>query len=395
LRALQLEGIEYEREIYERYFPDAVRIPERRKPEKRYELTVEAMHAGAPAILQGYLRSLDGVGVFDILELVPAEMHGETGNIYRVGEIKSSDVLRTSHVMQAAWYSELLRETLGRTWNEVFFILWNGERTYLNLDTIQTDYERAKADLMQIRESKTDPGPHLTTFCPSCHWRGLCMPELIAQNHISLVPGIGRKQAATFKESGITTWQELGTVQDNFLFGMGIADHDVELLRRAILCIEKDAPPLRQSLKPTIFQNSRVVSLEFPELAEQRKVGQRPIPSAIYYEDGFGRVRQATVSYSSGIPQANLSPILTGKKLAFYGTTDLAAFMRIARQLGFSKIEAIDVFSVVETFVHSPVPGTDLKSLNKYLTGSPEIDLNGSDRVRSIREVIKWINRSL
>jgi hypothetical protein len=134
LRALQQDGIEHERAIYEQHFPNALRIPEKAQPEERHRQTLEATSSGVPVILQGYINTGEGVGVLDVLELVGSDqVHG---NLYRVGEIKRSPALLTSHVMQASWYTELLERVTGQHVDEACFFLQNGERTIIDLKTL-------------------------------------------------------------------------------------------------------------------------------------------------------------------------------------------------------------------------------------------------------------------
>lgn len=393
---LQHQGLEYERTVYDRFFPNALRIPERKNSAERHKLTVEAMLAGTPVILQGYLRSGAGVGVIDILENVGADSSSRTGFTYRVGEIKKSSTLMTAHVFQAAWYTELLEKTQGQFIHQACFILGTGERNIVDLHTVQVDYETTKKELSKIRESKNDPGPHLDKACPGCHWRSVCMPELIADQHISLVPGFSRRQASEMKNDGITTWVDIKTVSDSMLEAIGLGAYEIEQVRSAVKCIERDAPPLRQPLRPDIFQNLRIITLEFPELAEQRRAGERPVPSAIHYEDDFGQIGKIEVDFSSdGIMTANLTPFMNNKRLAFYGTTDITSFKQITVNSGVRIQNGLDIFMVVESFLHSPVPGLELEALHSYVTKGDSQRLIGADRVRAIREVINWIARSL
>jgi CRISPR/Cas system-associated exonuclease Cas4 (RecB family) len=395
LRALQQEGVEHEQAIYQRHFPDAIRIPEKQKPEARYQMTVDAMKAGVPTILQGYILTTDGVGVCDILEKVGADPSTQTGYVYRVGEIKRSATLMTAHVLQAAWYTELLARTQGQTIQEACFFPRSGERTLVDLRTVQADYQAAKAQLQELRASKVSPGPHLNNLCPSCHWRGVCMPELIAADHLSLIPGVSRRQAKMLQELGVTTWRALEAVSGEQLEELGFGAYEIEQLRAALRCLLQGSPPLRQPLRPDIFLDLRVVVLEFPELAEQRRAGERPTPSAIYYEADSGQTGRIGVSSSGENLTADLTPLANGARLAFYGGTDLGAFMPLARQGGWRLNSPLDVFSVVEKLVHAPAPGLELEALYSFVSNVPVQRLSGPERVAAVREVINWIARSL
>jgi CRISPR/Cas system-associated exonuclease Cas4 (RecB family) len=393
LRAIQQDGIEHEQAIYEKYFPNALRIPERLKPEERNRLTLDAMRSGVPVILQGYINTGDGVGVLDILELVGSD--SSAGYIYRVGEIKRSSTLLTSHVMQASWYTELLERVVGQQIHEACFFLQSGERTIIDLKTLEGDYKKAKLELNALRESTSPPGPHLIKVCPSCHWRGLCMPELIANQHVSLIPEISRPHAAVLRAMGITSWPELKTVPDELLESIGMGTYEVEQVWAAIKNLDEGAPPLHQPLRADVFDNLQIVILEFQELAEQRRAGRQPVPTLIHYETEAGQTGRIEVSHAHGVPTADIIPLLNNRRLAFYGLTDLKAFVHIARQAGYKSIDSLELFAVVETFLHSPVPGLELDALYSYLANKPIQRLSGPDRVAAVRQVVNWMARSV
>lgn len=395
LRTLQQEGFEHERVIYELFFPDAVRIPVLRNSAERYRLTVEAMQNGATAILQGYIHTDDGVGVLDILEKIGPDETSKTGYIYRVGEIKRSATLQTAHVFQAAWYTELLERTQGQIIHEACFFLKSGERNYVDLRSTQADYEKAKAELFELRSTRLDPGPHLLKTCPSCHWRGVCMPDLIVNRHVSLVPGISRRQAATLRDMGVITWKDLSDMSDTALKALGMDEFDIAQVQAAVECLKEGTPPLRQPLRSDAFHNLKVLVLEFPELAEQRRAGLRPVPSAIHYEDGSGQIRRIDVVSENGVQTADLAPLSNNKQLAFYGATDRNTFMQIARQSGYRSFKGLDIFSIVDTFIHTPAPGLELEALFAYIVNKQVQQLSGSKRVKAVREVIRWISRSV
>lgn len=92
-------------------------------------------------------------------------------------EIKSAQNLLTSHVMQAAWYTELL-EKVNQKNDQAFFFLKDGKRQTIELRTIRNEYENTRKEILKIKADNLGPGPHLISSCSSCHWRGICMPIL-------------------------------------------------------------------------------------------------------------------------------------------------------------------------------------------------------------------------
>jgi hypothetical protein len=93
LRSLQQAGKEHEAEMYERLYPDPVRIPERLPADERAAHTGRAIQSGAGVILQGYVQTADGLGVIDVLQREQADGASSGGPVYRVGEIKQSACL--------------------------------------------------------------------------------------------------------------------------------------------------------------------------------------------------------------------------------------------------------------------------------------------------------------
>lgn len=75
--------------------------------------------------------------------------------------------------------------------------------------------------------------------------------------------------------------------------------------------------------------------------------------------------------------------------------TDQSAFKQIMHGSGYRRIDTLDIFSVVEDFLHSPAPGLELEVLFSYVVNCPVQRLSGSDRVTAIREVVNWLARSI
>ena len=394
LYALQREGIEHEKNIYQIYYPNALRVPERKHPNIKHNMTLEAINSGEPVILQGYLETDECVGVIDILE-INSLCSGSKGHKYQVGEIKRSPKLMTYHVMQAAWYTELLKNVYGHADDQVFFFLKNGIRELIPLDSIRNDYEKVKKSLFHLRETRISPGPHLISMCPSCHWRGVCMPILKTDRHISLIPGVSRKMVNSLKEVGVRSWDELYKVKNFLLDKLELGTNEINNIFIAINCLQNNKPPLKQSLKKDIFKTARIIVLEFPDIARQRRLKEELTVSNIYFEADDGCVNRLEVNLESGSFLSNLQSITNNRKLIFYGGTDRKAFNRIAHQVGLTAINSLDLFDIIDANLHSPVQGFELEELFNSIFDNHIIHLNAPNRVIAIRSVINWISSSL
>ena len=164
LRARQQEGQQIEELVYKNRYPYGLRIPGYREADLsvRKQLTQDAILHGEPIILQGYVATDQGEGTLDVMELVGPNPNSSLGFSYRVGEIKRSETLKTAHILQVSWYTELLERAYGQKVSEGFFILGaKGDQILVeNLADYKADYDAQKEELFKLRDSKSDPGPH-------------------------------------------------------------------------------------------------------------------------------------------------------------------------------------------------------------------------------------------
>lgn len=395
LKALYREGLEYERSVYEEYFPDAYKVPKKINKKVWQDLTIDAMKRGEPYILQGYIFDQKRIGVLDILECLAEDSSSKTGHIYRVGEIKRSSKLYTAHILQAAWYSEMLSDIQGYQPDEVRFYLKGGGIQTVNLQDYADEYESAKAELETLRASRVCPGAFLSKECPSCHWRSVCMPELVASDHLSLVPWISREKAEVLAQHNVRTWVALKEINDSVLAQIGFSEYEITQIRLALQCLEQGSPPLRHPLNKSIFSNNKVVVMEFTDILRQRKAGLKPKPEKIHFEGYYGSFESMNIPENDDILEKELSKILDGKTLLFYGSTDIHAFQTVCKHTGGKLRNFIDIFDLVEDYVHSPVPGIELSVLANHITSGFSDNLIGIDRVKAVRTIVDWIKTSL
>lgn len=395
LKALFREGLEYERSVYEEFFPDAYSVPQKKNKIVRQELTIKAMERGEPYILQGYLFDQKRIGVLDILECLGEDSSSKTGHIYRVGEIKRSAKLYTAHVLQAAWYAEMLSDIQGCHPDKVRFFLKGGGIHTIDLQDYADEYESAKVELETLRASKVCPGAFLSKECPSCHWRSVCMPNLIESEHLSLVPWISREKAEVLSQHDVTTWIALRNISDSTLAQIGFSNFEIAQIRLALHCLEHGSPPLRYPLNKKVFSNNKVVVMEFTDILKQRKSGLKPKPEKIHFEGYHGSFESINLPENDKVLEVELSRILDGKTLLFYGSTDIHAFQTVCKHTGGKLRNFIDIFDLVEDYVHSPVPGIELGVLANHICSGFSDNLIGIDRVKAVRTIVDWIKTSL
>ena len=391
---LQREGLDYEKEIYKSLYPNARKI--NGSHHTRAEETFQAMKDGEEAILQGYIATEEGEGIIDVLEKIGPDPHSITGFSYRVGEIKRSETLKTAHVLQTAWYTDLLAQVYHQNSNEMFFILGNHQKQTVRTDEVWEDYERVKKILFQTRDNPNPPGPFFTSLCSTCAWRGVCMKELIEQEHISLVPGISRIQAASLREAGAASWRDLDKVTDTVFISAGFHEFEIEHIRLAVRQLGQGILPLRKLLRNNLLSNVRVAVVDFPVLGIQPRKDEPIHATSIIYESSSGVVT-LPVQYQDDRPVADISSFLGNDVFVFYGNTSLVTCQRILHQNGGKfKKRPIDLLALVEQYLHGPLVSLDLEKIYDQVSGaSMDHRLRGEERVRAVRSVIHWLEKSL
>ncbi len=387
LLAMQREGIAHEEAICQSLFPGAVRIPERISSDDRQRRTVDAMQAGAPAILQAYLAAEGRVGIADVLELVGPSSESATGFLYRVGEFKRAQKLMVAHVLQAAWYTDLLGEIQGQTPTEAFFILGDGSRIAVPLAESSSIFSGQKSQLNALRDPAARPGPHLCKACLSCPWRSVCIPELIATEHVSLLPGISRAMAERLRStSGVTRWPVLATASDEQLLDYGIPSRDWPLIRSAALCLSAGQAVTRQPLNHATLRALSAISIEFGSGASG--AAGAPPPQAAWLEnDGAGPTRIEIAPDWT----ADLSPVAGRTPIVVYGATELAITHRLLRTAGGQSPHVVDLLALIENFVHAPLQGLELAQVTEYTNPALTCPADGPGRVMAMRAVINWL----
>ncbi|MGB3619304.1 MAG: hypothetical protein WBA12_14385, partial [Catalinimonas sp.] len=225
LRAMQREGLAYEREVIERIYPDAYVVSGKRVGE-RIEATRKAMRRGEPVILQAQFHDGHRTGVADLLERTDAAPGYRLGHVYRVGDIKSAATVSLGNLYQVGWYSRMLADEQEHTPTHAFLIMGDGRREEIELSLIDGLLDQAYVDLLQLRllsARQLDEAhpPVLTRHCLSCAYRYTCMPLLQRGTDLTLLPGLGRNRLQRLRDAGLTRWDELDARPDADLAALG------------------------------------------------------------------------------------------------------------------------------------------------------------------------------
>lgn len=217
------------------------------------------------------------------------------------------------------------------------------------------------------------------------------MPQLVEQEHVSLLPGVSRRQAEAIGRSGIRTWGQLGGQPEAALAGLGFDGHDVRRLRDSCGRLDRGEVVLRSSIKSDELSRFKAVTLDYGTNLRMGDKGVRPLPKAIWYESGGKPCEIPVVSDPEAMVPA-LTPLIDTTGLAFYGATDLIGFLKLVPRDLARKARCLDVLDLIERLVHAPLPGLELGDVVQFAApGSPEVGTR-QGRIGGMRTVIDWLS---
>lgn len=206
---------------------DVAQIPESKgSPEALADAvrtTEDAMRRGAEVIFQGtFLR--DGMrGHADFLFRV--NKPSDLGNYsYEVADSKLARRAKPYFIVQLCFYSELLAAAQGVEPEQVHVILGNGEMDTYRLAEFSAYFRRIRGELLEVLAAGGgDTYPEPVDHCRLCRWRMVCDERRVADDHLSLVANISRRQRELLRGAGIDTLAELGQAENLAVEGIDAA----------------------------------------------------------------------------------------------------------------------------------------------------------------------------
>jgi predicted RecB family nuclease len=172
--------------------------------------TEVAMRAGAEVIYQAALADGEWRGFADFLERVPVPCPAFGEYSYEVLDTKLARHAKPSYLVQLCLYSDLLARIQGRVPERMHVVLGSGERQSFRVDEFFAFYRR----LRRRYEARLADGfggtyPDPVEHCGLCRWSEHCSARREADDHLSLIAGLGRAQTVRLSEAGITTCAQL------------------------------------------------------------------------------------------------------------------------------------------------------------------------------------------
>jgi len=170
----------------------------------REQATIDAMNRGDQLIYSGRIRYKNLLGIPDLLR------RDKDG--YLAGDIKSgagdegaSDLEngtpKKHYAMQLAFYTDILEKTGFLSKRSPFIWDISGREIEYNLDlpansktseTLWQIYQQSIEGVKGIVDGKEKTTPAYSSRCKLCHWRSHCKKALIANQDLTLIPGLGR-----------------------------------------------------------------------------------------------------------------------------------------------------------------------------------------------------------
>jgi uncharacterized protein len=185
------------------------------------DATTAAMADGADVIYQATFFDGTWRGHADFLLRVDDPEHPSIWGPfhYEVADTKLARHVKTSAILQICSYIDQLTRVQGVMPRWLHVALGGSARTIERLwvDDYMAYYRSVRDRFMTAMSTEVDPSyPPLGTYpepvdhCDVCRWAAECAERRRADDHLSLVAGISRRQRAALETRGITTLESLG-----------------------------------------------------------------------------------------------------------------------------------------------------------------------------------------
>lgn len=213
---LQEKGIEHELAYLERLRVDGrvvVEISAEGTLEQRVEATRQAMRNGPDVIYQGAFLVGRWHGYSDFL-LKRDDVFSSFGPYaYDVADTKLARSAKAKHVLQLCAYAEMLSAEQGVLPASMHVVLGTGEVASLSTTSVLHYYRRARERFEAFVDagpvgSSTDPCGH----CTFCRWIDRCDAQWEADDHLSIIAGMGRSQIGALRSFGINDIGSLAAI---------------------------------------------------------------------------------------------------------------------------------------------------------------------------------------
>jgi uncharacterized protein len=203
-----------------------VEIPNDGSVQDRVELTIDALKSGPDAIYQAtFLDNAEGNfqwrGHADFLLRVPVPSSLGAYS-YEPIDTKLASRVKPAAVLQLCEYAFQLERLQGISPKLIHVVVGDGAKVSLRLSDFAAYYRVTKARFETACSDGVHAYPWRVAHCQICIWRDRCDQQRIADDHVTLVAGLGREQAEKIDEAlGITTVAQLARSAADRVDGIG------------------------------------------------------------------------------------------------------------------------------------------------------------------------------
>ncbi|HEX7060041.1 MAG TPA: TM0106 family RecB-like putative nuclease [Solirubrobacterales bacterium] len=142
---------------------------------------------------------------------------------YEVADTKLARRAKPYFILQLCFYSELLAAVQGVEPERIHVILGNDEQRSFRLAEFSAYFRRVRDGfLAELGGADRDTYPEPVSHCSLCRWRTLCDERRVADDHLSLVAGISRRQRDLLRAAGFDTLAALGSARQLSARGIGV-----------------------------------------------------------------------------------------------------------------------------------------------------------------------------
>ena len=250
----QKRGMDHERAYLDRLRGEGLKVEEITDDgniRARASLTDALLREGPDVIYQATFYDDRGThpawrGHADFLARVP-EPSVLGAFSYEPEDTKLASRVSASAVLQLCEYAEQLERVQGHPPKEIHVVVGDQTKVSLRLADFAAYFRAAKARFEAACSTGVHSYPWRVAHCEVCVWRDQCDSKRVADDHLTLVAGLGREQAERLSDGlGITSMTELAASSEKGVSGIGQAVFE-KLRDQARLQVEAgkhpDLPP--------------------------------------------------------------------------------------------------------------------------------------------------------
>jgi predicted RecB family nuclease len=173
--------------------------------------TLGAMQRGVDVIYQGTLQRGEWFGRPDFLVRVP-EQHGAWAWSYEPADAKLALTAKVQGMLQLCFYAELLTDLQGVQPRRMTLVLGDEREETFATHRYEAYFRWLRRRMQRAIASAPATYPEPVEHCDVCDWYGECDARWRADDHLSLVAGLGSTQRRALDLAGVHKVAEFGAL---------------------------------------------------------------------------------------------------------------------------------------------------------------------------------------